>query len=125
MMEFGTTKTVMALVLILFVLIAFRQLRKQHQLARSRINFDDLLLGEDGKLSKAAAVMMGSFAMTTWLMVYLAMNEKMTEGYFTAYLGAWVLPTVAKLVMNRPLPNVATVEETTISTTKTATPKGE
>jgi len=31
-------------------------------------------------------------------MVYLTINEKLSEGYFTAYIAAWVAPAVVKLI---------------------------
>jgi hypothetical protein len=64
---------------------------------RSAIDLEDLLLGPDGKLSKAAAVLLGSFLMTTWVIVWLTYTNRLTEGYFTAYLAAWVAPTIANL----------------------------
>lgn len=67
----------------------------------SKIYLDDLLLGEDGRISKAAAVMFGAFTLTTWMMVYMTVGGKMTEGYFTAYLGAWVAPTVARIIFGK------------------------
>lgn len=118
------TKVLMAVALALAVSLIAWSLLKRHKLAVSRIDLDDLLLGDDGKLSKAAAVMMGAFAVTSWLMVYLALNDKMTEGYLTAYLAAWVAPTVTRLITNRPTTAVATTETSTVSTTKTETPTG-
>lgn len=64
---------------------------------RSSFSFDELLT-EDGKTSKAACVMFGSFAVTTWLLVFLTVNGKITETYFGAYLTAWVAPAVAKIL---------------------------
>lgn len=117
------TKILMALVLALVVLVITLALLRRHRSSMSRLNFDDLLLGDDGKLSKAAAVMMGAFACTTWLMVYLALTGRMTEGYLAAYLGAWVAPSVTKLIVGRATPAVAITETSTVSTSKTATPK--
>lgn len=91
-------KLAMAIILaVLFLAIAFTLMRKSRDL-HSRIDLEDLLIGDDGKLSKAAAVMMGAFAMTTWLMIYLTLNGKMTEGYLSIYVGAWIVPTVVKLI---------------------------
>lgn len=73
----------------------------RHRSALSLINLEDLLLGDDGRISKAAAVMLGAFALTTWVIAYLTVNDKLTEGYFVAYLGAWVAPTVTRLIVAR------------------------
>jgi len=88
----------MIFVLALAVLLILWALERKNQSKDSPISFDDLLLGDDGKMSKAACVMFGSFALTTWTIVYLTINDKLTEGYFGAYLAAWVLPAVTKLI---------------------------
>lgn len=92
-------KVIMALLFALAVLLIWRALAHRSTLAISNIDLDDLLLGEDGRLSKAAAVMMGAFGVTTWIMVYMTLQGKMTEGYFAAYMAAWVGPTVTKLIV--------------------------
>lgn len=100
------------------VLVIIWSLIRRDRNHRSKLNLDDLLLGDDGKISKAAIVLLGAFAFTTWLMVVLTVHDKMTEGYFTAYGAFWIAPTVTRLIVNRPLP---LTQETTISQT-TVTP---
>jgi hypothetical protein len=95
------TKILMIAALILVITAIIYVLIKRDRSIASHINLEDLLLGEDGKLSKAAAVMMGAFAMTTWLMVYLTLGNKMTEGYLAIYVGAWIAPTVARLIVGK------------------------
>jgi len=89
--------SVLAVLLALLLVSLFRRDRN----ITSQIDLEDLLLGDDGRLSKAAAVMMGAFALTTWVIAYLAVNDKLTEGYFSAYLAAWVAPTVTRLIVTR------------------------
>lgn len=93
-------KYVMPAVLVLLVVTIARTLLRRDKDGASKINLEDLLLGDDGKLSKAAIVMLGAFAMTTWMMVYLTLTGKMTEGYFTAYSAAWIAPVVVRLIVN-------------------------
>lgn len=88
-----------AVVALLVVFIVLRSLRKLHQDRNVDFDLRDLLM-ENGRVSKAAAVMMGSFAATTWFFIYYALNGKMTEGYFGLYIGAWIAPVVARLVSN-------------------------
>ena len=97
------TKILMMISLVGVIALIVVVLVKRDRSTTSAINLEDLLLGEDGKLSKAASVMMGAFAMTTWLMVYLALNAKMTEGYLAIYVGAWIAPTVTRLVITKPV----------------------
>ena len=117
MIDFFTTSGSLAAILGVVVILAYFTLRARSRSGASAINLDDLLLGEDGKVSKAAAVMMGSFAGTTWVIVYLTLCDKLTEGYFAAYLAAWVAPSVTKLIVNKPVP--ATQETRITQTTVT------
>lgn len=91
-------KLAMAILLACVIVYIAFVLVKRSRSSNSALNLEDLLLGDDGKMSKAAAVMMGSFAMTTWLMIYLTLNNKMTEGYLSIYVGAWIVPSVVKLI---------------------------
>lgn len=96
------TKILMTVALVIVIAAIIFVLIKRDRSSSSQINLEDLLIGDDGKLSKAAAVMLGAFAMTTWLMVYLALGGKMTEGYLAIYVGAWIAPTVARLIVGKP-----------------------
>lgn len=91
-------KLAMAILLAAAVVYIALVLMKRSRSDSSRLDLEDLLLGDDGKMSKAAAVMMGAFAMTTWLMIFLTLNNKMTEGYLAIYVGAWIAPSVARLI---------------------------
>lgn len=97
------TKLLMAVILAAIVIWLLITLIRRDKSSSSKINLEDLLIGDDGKMSKAAAVMLGAFAMTTWLMVYLTLNAKMTEGYLAIYVGAWIAPTVTRLIINGPV----------------------
>lgn len=115
MSEFISIKFGMIVVLIIASLAVTWSLLRRSKLIDSKLELDDLLLGDDDKLSKAAAVMMGAFLLTSWCILYLTLTGKLTEGYFMAYLGAWVAPTVTKLIVNRP-PSTSTE---TVITSKT------
>ncbi len=82
------------LILIFIVWIMFKRSKDPE----SNIYLDDLLLGEDGKMSKASVVMLGSFLMTTWVIIHLTLTDKLTEGYMTIYAGVWITPVVTKLI---------------------------
>lgn len=91
-------KAALTLALVVVVLLIARALLRSNRSDASQINLEDLLIGDDGKTSKAAAVMFGAFALSTWIMVKLTIAGGLTEGYFMAYLGAWVTPTVARVI---------------------------
>lgn len=107
-----TARTSLAIALALGVVLILISLLARHRSASSKLNLDDLLLGDDGKFSKAAAVMLGSFALTSWLMVLLALRDKMTEGYLAIYVAAWITPVVTVLIKGRPTPEVPPQQST-------------
>jgi hypothetical protein len=78
-------------------------LRRQNRIANG-YSLTDLLLGDDGKASKGAHVMFGSFFITSWIVVYAALSSKLSDLMFGAYLAAWVTPAVTKLIMGSPKP---------------------
>lgn len=84
--------------LLALVVVVTRVLWARDKDAASKINFDDLLLDVNGRMSKSAAVMFGAFAMTTWMMIFLTLEGKMSEGYLTIYGGLWIIPAVTKLI---------------------------
>jgi hypothetical protein len=98
----NTTKLFMIAILIFSTVVIIFSLIKRDRSETSKIDLEDLLICDNGKISKAAAVMLGSFVMTTWLMVYLALGGKMTEGYLAIYVGAWIAPTVTRLIVSPP-----------------------
>lgn len=106
-----TYKVLMLAVLAVLLVVAVISLRRRDRCSTSPIKLEDLLIGEDGKLSKAAAVMMGSFLLTSWAIAYLAINDKLTEGIFGAYLAAWVAPTVTRLIVNRSAPSTSSTTQ--------------
>jgi hypothetical protein len=114
-------QTILSMVLVLVSLLIWRSLAKRDRSTASRLNFDDLLLGEDGRMSKAAVVMLGAFAMTTWLMIYLALTDHMSEGYLVIYVGAWITPTVAKLFATSPKTETVIEKETAAGATEKTT----
>jgi hypothetical protein len=63
-------------------------------------NLFDLLM-ENGRVSKIAVAFMLVLGVSTWVIVHLTINGKLTEGYFTIYTGAWIAPLVAKVVFNK------------------------
>lgn len=84
------------IVALLVALIIMISLRRMHNDA-STFDLRDLLV-ENGRVSKAAAVMMGSFAATTWAFIYLTLAGKLTEGIFGLYAATWIAPVVSRLI---------------------------
>ena len=82
-------------------------------------NLLDLLM-ENGRVSKVSAIVMGSFIVTSWLMVDLQINNKMTEGYIGLYGGMWVSPLLVRLFN----PTPASETSTRTAVVETTTTKG-
>ena len=80
------------------------------------------LLMENGRLSKTSVAFVSTLFVTSWIMVWLTLDGKLTEGYFTGYAVAWIAPLVAKL-FSPPPPDGTTT--TTASKTVTVETKQE
>lgn len=97
----------LGLLFALLVVLVLLLLWRLHRDPAVSFNLLDLLL-ENGRVSKAACVMMGAFGVTTWQMVYFTLENRMTEGFLGIYVGAWIAPVVTRLVVNGapgPLPD--------------------
>ncbi len=107
-------KTAMSIGLVLVVLLIAWTIERRHRNLESKLDLDDLLLGDDGRMSRSAVVLLCSFVMTTWMMIYLTLQGQMTEGYLGIYIAAWITPTVTKMIVERPQPqtNVTNVTNT-------------
>lgn len=115
------TDPLILLLLAVFVIIALWAVKLHFD---NNTNFDLLdLFMENGRISKAATVMMLSFILTSWMMVYLTLHSKITEGYMGMYAAAWIAPVVVRLITNSghasvkstnklpTLPNVPTLQQ--------------
>lgn len=59
------------------------------------------LIMENNRISRLAFAFMSVLGVTTWIMIDLQVNGKMTEGYLGLYGTMWVFPLVAKVVFNQ------------------------
>ena len=84
-----------AAILIISLVVAW-SFYKAHTNKKLSFNLFDLLM-ENERLSRLACVFMGSFGVSSWIMVRVTIDNKMTEGLFMAYGAVWVAPIIAKL----------------------------
>ncbi len=98
-------RLIAGLALALGLLAVVISLRRRSKVSGNGYSLGDLLMGDDGKASKAAHVMFGSFFITSWIVVYAALSGKLSDLMFGAYLAAWVTPAVTKLIMGSPKPS--------------------
>lgn len=115
---------VMLAILAVVALCILWSLHRRSISRSSRISLDDLLIGDDGKLSKAAAVMNGSFLVTSWVVVFQTVNKTLSDITFAAYVGAWVVPAVTKLIKGPSPPIPGTSTETVVTQKTVSTPDG-
>jgi hypothetical protein len=88
----------MIIVLTIVALLLLWGLRRRSADASSQINLDDFLLGDDGKVSTAKFVLLGSFGLNCWLIIWLTLHDKMDHEYLYAFSGVYAIPSVAKIL---------------------------
>lgn len=79
----------------------------------NRFNFLDLLM-ENGRLSRIALAFDAVLVVTSWIVLKLVVDGKMTEGYLAIYGGFWIAPVLAKMFATNSVVSASTT--TTVST---------
>lgn len=59
-------------------------------------NLFDIIM-EGGRVSRIAIAFMTTLVITSWIMIKLTIDQKMTEGFMMGYGAMWVAPIIAKL----------------------------
>ena len=99
-MKFETMHLILACAFLLIAVSFWRA----HKTPGFDFNAFDLVMNK-GKVDKIALSYMLVLALSSWIMIDLQVNGKMTEGYFGIYIGAWIAPLVSKVVFNKDAPN--------------------
>lgn len=97
-MKLDPHEVVLIGILLTVILLILRALERRSKSRESRFFLDDLLIGADGKASKPAIVMFGSFVLTSWVVVFQTLNKTLSDISFAAYLTAWVVPAVTAII---------------------------
>lgn len=111
-----TTKLALALAIALLAVVFY--LQRAHRSAASQFSIEDLLLGDDGRASKAAFVMFVALAISSWVIILQAMSGTLTDLTFGAYLAAWVAPTVTKMITATPSAGDINIKAETVQEVK-------
>ena len=85
------------LVVVLVLLLVLFFMWRAHRDPAVDFNLLDLVM-ENGRVSKAAFVLMGAFIITTFVIFHMTLNGKMTEGYFTIYGATWIAPVLTRML---------------------------
>lgn len=107
-------------VLVLLALLLVWSFYRAHKDPTVRLDLFDLVMS-DGRLSRLAVAFMVTLCVTSWVIIRLALDGKLTEGYFTGYGLMWVAPIVAKLFSAPPTSGTTTEINTSSTTTKVGT----
>ena len=75
-------------------LVLLWSLFRAHRDPATDINLFDLLL-ENGKLSKVSVAFMVTLTVTSWVVIRLTLDGKLTDVLFAGYAAAWIVPLVA------------------------------
>lgn len=95
------TKMLMLFVFAIILMLAVRAILKRNNDDKSHIDLDDLLIDpETKKISKAAAILLGSFAVSSWVLLYQVLTEHMSDTNYLGYMAVFATPAVVKLIVD-------------------------
>lgn len=89
----------MHIILAAGVLVMIASIIRAHRTPGFEFNAFDLIMHE-GRVDKIAVSYMLVLILSSWIMLDLQINNRMTEGYLGIYVGAWIVPLVSKVVAN-------------------------
>lgn len=89
-----------AALLIVALMIAW-SIYRAHRSSDIQFNIFDPLM-DGGRVSRIGCAFMATLVVTSWIMVRLTLDGKMTEGYMAAYCAAWVAPIIARMFIAQP-----------------------
>jgi hypothetical protein len=98
------------------IVFTFWRASRSHHVTFNAID----LITENGKAERKAVAFMVVLAVSIWVLIDLEMKGKMTEGYYTIFIGAWVIPVVANMFAGKD--GAGTTVTTTIQSTEKTTP---
>lgn len=99
----------------------FWSVYRAHKDPNFTFNLLDLLM-DGGRVSKTSFAFMTTLLLTSWIMLRITLDGKLTEGYFGAYGAMWVGPLVAKMFAAPSPPGTTTTDTSSKTTTTTENP---
>lgn len=102
-------------VLIAIALLIALSFYRAHKDKSFSFNLFDLIM-ENGRLGRLAFAFMVTLIITSWIMVRLTLDGKMTEGYLMGYGAMWVAGIVAKMFSTQTVSSSSSVTNTTLVT---------
>ena len=89
----------MSVVLGIIILFLLTLLYVWHKDNKSKVNLTDLIC-KDGALDEKKFTRFGAWIVSTWGFVYLMLDNKFTEWYFTGYMAIWVGNAIVDKYLN-------------------------
>ena len=89
----------MSVVLGIIILFLLTLLYVWHKDTKSKVNLTDLIC-KDGALDEKKFTRFGAWIVSTWGFVYLMLDNKFTEWYFTGYMAIWVGNAIVDKYLN-------------------------
>jgi len=73
------------------IIVALVALLIAWNIQRDKTNQIDLkdLVCKDGRINEAKFMRFGTFVVSTWVFVYLIVDQRFSEWYFAGYMAAW------------------------------------
>lgn len=75
-----------------------------HKDSKSKIDLKDLIC-KNGQLDEKKFTRLGAWIVSTWGFVYLVLDNKFTEWYFTGYMAIWVGNAIVDKYLNTKVEN--------------------
>ncbi len=107
------------LIVALVIAWSFYRAHRSNDGTFANFNLLDLIM-ENGRVSRLACAFLATLLVTSWVIVRLTIESKLTEGYFIGYGGMWVAPIIARM-FGTPAAS-STLTATTTMTEKTVVP---
>lgn len=89
----------MGVVLGIVILFLLTLLYIWHKDRKSKIDLTDLIC-KDGLLDEKKFTRFGAWIVSTWGFIYLMLDDKFTEWYFTGYMAIWVGNAIVDKYLN-------------------------
>ncbi len=103
------------LIVALVIAWSFYRAHRSNDGTFANFNLLDLIM-ENGRVSRLACAFLATLLVTSWVIVRLTIESKLTEGYFIGYGGMWVAPIIARM-FGTPTQTATATSTTSVSTT--------
>lgn len=96
------TKPVFGLIMLLLVILAGIMAFKATRSTKSKFSLTEAFLDRNGKTSFARIGQFSALAVSTWAFIFLTLEDKLTEWYFTGFMLAWVGNSLGHKWLDKP-----------------------